>query len=182
MPGASTDDVTDSAGFYGMATITKYDADGDPVSTQSVHNRLLDTGEIYLLRNTFDNNQSVIADGDQVGSICIADRISVTENLSAANFNGANGITEANCRQDTDVDIANGVATIGPLRFTAGTHLGAGETISGIGICKNKAANNDDYSNCTAPIFAAISITNVTLATGETADITYKFDISSADT
>lgn len=180
LPGASMDGVSDEAGIYGMATITKYGADGEPVSTQTVHNQLLDAGETRILEAVFHDGTTNINDEAQIGAICVTSSSTVTESLNATAFNTANTLSATNCKQVAEVGISNSVATLGPETFRAGTHLASSQTIGGIGICSNVQANNSDHNNCTGILFAAVDTTDVTLATGETVDITYKFNLSSS--
>jgi len=68
------------------------------------------------------------------------------------------------------------------LTFTCGgTNCADNDTITGIAICQNDTTDNTDFNNCATEgiMFAVVDISDVTLATSETVDITYTFDITS---
>ena len=171
--------------FYGAAEITKYDQSGNAVYTQIVHNQLVDTGEDFLLDQTFQDTVTA-ADDVQIGSICIFQgTITVAEAETAADFDGDNSLTETNCKEDTTVTTSSGTAVIGPLTFAAGgTNAADGDLIAAIGICQNDTTDDTDFANCATEgiLFAIVDTTDVTLNTGETVQITYTFDITSAST
>ncbi len=172
--------------FYGMLTLVKYDENRNEVFSQSVHNQLTDEGETFLLGVSFFDNAADIDDDSSVGSICLTDAVTVGEGEDATAFDLANGITETNCIVDglsegyVDITTTQGLAVIGPLTFDAPTHVGNGDTVDGIGICQsnNEAA---PWNNCgTAGIlFAVVNTVNVTLASTETVDVTYTFNMTS---
>ena len=169
--------------FYGAATMVQKDANGQEIFSQVVHNQVVDTGEEFLLDQTFQDG-TTSADNVQIGSICISDgTITVGETQTAANFDTANGITETNCKEDTTVTTSGGTAVIGALQFTCGgTNCADNDTITGIAICQNDADDDGDFNNCATEgiMFAVVDTTDTTLAASETVDITYTFDITSA--
>ena len=169
--------------FYGFAEIIKYDENGNAVFTQTVHNQLVNTGEDFLLDQTFQDTVSV-ADDVQIGAICITNAGSPTiaETETAATFDAANSIGETNCIEDTSVTTSGGTAVIGPLTFDVPTHAGNGDTITAIGICQNDTTDNDPFATCALGgiLFAVVNTSDVTLATSETVQITYTFDITSS--
>ena len=172
--------------FYGAATMVQKDAFGQEIFSQTVHNRVVDTGEEFLLDQTFSDTVTV-ADDVQIGSICISDAGSpvIAEGEAASDFDGDNGMTETNCKEDTSVTTSGGTAVIGPLQFTCGgTNCADGDTITMIGICQNDTTDDNDFNNCATEgiLFALIDVTDTTLAASETVDITYTFDISSSGT
>ena len=168
--------------FYGAATMVQKDANGQEIFSQVVHNQVVDTGEEFLLDQTFQDG-TTSADNVQIGSICISDgTITVGETQTAANFDTANGITETNCKEDTTVTTSGGTAVIGALQFTCGgTNCADNDTITGIAICQNDADDDGDFNNCATEgiMFAVVDTTDTTLAASETVDITYTFDITS---
>lgn len=171
--------------FYGFATIEKLDENGNNVFTQQVHNRLVDTGETFLLEQTFQDSNNA-ADNTQIGAICVSDEaIAIAETITAAAFDSGNGITENNCKEDTTVTISSQTAQVGPLTFQAGsTNVADGDTIRSIGICQNDVTDDGDFNDCATEgiLFSAIDTSDVTLNSGETVQITYTFDITSATT
>ena len=181
---AQIEPISNDLEFVGYLTLVTYDENGNNVFTQTIHNQLVDTGEAFLLQQVFQDGSFAKPDNVQIGSICLTDETAFTssETMTAAEFDTANTITETNCIEDTAVDIVVGqIAEIGPLTFSAGTHLADGDTITGVGICQNDVTNDLDFNNCTTEgiLFAAVDIADVTLNAGETAQITYTFDMSS---
>jgi hypothetical protein len=172
--------------FYGTATLVLNDANGNEVFTQTVHNRVLDAGEDFLIEAAFEDG-TARAEASSIGSICISSGTIVDndETYLVGAFDTANAITEANCEQDNTVTTTGSTAVIGPLNFEAATNdnnLGAGDTVTGIGICQNVVADNNDYNNCATSgiLFAIVNTSDVTLASGESVDVTYTFDLTSA--
>jgi len=176
--------------FYGAATMVQKDALGQEIFSQTIHNRIVDSGEDFLLHATFeDSGFSDVANNQQIGSICISDAASpvVAETETASDFDGDNGITENNCEEDNTVTTTNatGLAVIGAITFTCGgDNCADDDTITAIGICQNSANSAGPLLNC-APrgsLFAIVDVTDTQLGASETVDITYTFDISSAGT
>ncbi len=173
--------------LYGLLTLVQYDENNNEVFSQTVHNRLVNEGETFLLEATF-RETTAPADNTQIAAICVADAVLATDEAEdAAGFDTLNTIaagTNGECIVDSAVDITTtqGTAIIGPETFTGGTHLAAGQTISGIGICQSNGAAVD-YALCATPtpgiLFAVINTGDVTLAAAETVQITYTFDITS---
>ena len=189
----------------GVATIVHQDGDGNVLGEQSVHNLLLNEGEDFILQQVFMDSQSAV-DSAQIGAICLssAPDSTIAEGLSASDFNtnhnnnaeipntGASTIAAADtheCLTDTSVGSSGQIATVGPLVFTANNTATQGSEsnwkpdvpIRIIGICQGfSAANGEDA--CTAPLFAAVNITDVTLGIDETLTVTYTFDMTSDGT
>ncbi len=171
--------------FFGAATMVQKNALGQEIFSQTIHNQVVDTGEEFLLDAVFQDGGTDVADNVQIGSICISDAASpvVAEGEAAADFDGDNNITETNCKEDTTVTTSGGTAVIGSLQFTCGgTNCADDDTITAIGICQNDATDDGDFLNCATEgiLFAVVDVTDTTLATSETVDITYTFDITSA--
>jgi len=169
--------------FYGYVTLVAYDENRNEVLSQIIHNRLVDTGETFLLENTFREGTTT-ADNVQIGAICIIEdaSVDVIETHTAAFFDGNNTITSGtNCVVDTAVDISTqGLAVIGMEQFVGGTHQASGETINGIGICQSNGGTTP-YTDCVTAgiLFSVIDTSDVTLVTSETVDITYTFNMTS---
>ncbi|MCH7966401.1 MAG: hypothetical protein IIB02_03125 [Thaumarchaeota archaeon] len=194
IPGGNFDTLQSENVLYGMATIVKNDSQGNEVFQQSVHNQLTDAGEKYILEAVFADAITAKTDDLSIGTICVS-LASVTpkaagnETLSAQDFDGTDDLDEKNCKQspNNNVAVSNSVATIGSLKFISETgntaNVNEDDTINSIGICQN-ISGDADYANCETGgiLFAVVSVTATTLAAGETVDITYKFDLVSAET
>lgn len=178
--------------FYGIAHVTTFDAAGNPTSTQTVHNALIDLGEDFVITQVFQSGGVVVAENANIATICVSEDASynagqaVVETTSVATFDAADGITVTNnCLEDTAVnDTANGIAVIdGGVTFDAGTHVDQDQAITNIGICPAyTAANLGNGCAATAGggntlLFAIVNITDFTLGAGESATITYTFDV-----
>ncbi len=176
--------------YYGMGTIVLNDAFGNEMFAQTVHNRVVNTGETLIVNQAFQDGVASIAEASAVASICVTEDVSFTTNLAetltAASFDGATTIiTGLECKEDIAVDVSTqGTAVIGALTFTTSNLDAAGESITGIGICQATSLNDLDFGTCAVNgvLFAGVDTTDVTLNTGETVQITYTFDITSAST
>jgi len=183
---AQIEPISNDLEFAGYLTLVKYDENGNNVFTQTLHNQLIDTGEDFLLRQAFQDGTGVAADNTQIGAICVTDEaISISETTTATTFDSGNSITETNCIEDAAVDLSGAqTAVIGPVEFSAGTHVAAGDTITAVGICQSNGAGGINFNNCTTAgiLFAVVDVADFTLAAAETAEITYTFDMSSPAT
>ena len=192
--------------LYGVAEVVHTGADGAVLGTQSVHNQLLDTGENFILQQVFTDGTAAEADSAQIGAICLsADDTAIIEGLNAGTFNtnheadhntrntnsGTSTIDGGDaheCLADGSVELSGQVAEIGPLTFVANNSATSGSEsnwrpdviVKMIGICKGFTTVNAD--TCTAPLFAAVDINDVTLAEGETLTVTYRFNMQSDGT
>jgi len=193
---ANADEQTPSF-LYGAATLVAYDAHGNEIFAQTIHNQLFDEGEDFLLDQGFaDLGGVAVVDDTQIGAICLsADLVpSVLETDTNTIFNtdhdaddNVAAILTTNCVTEPLVTSLNQVVTLGPLTFTAGTpdsalnNWFAGDTVTNIGICDAQLINND-VRGCTTNLFAVVDTSDVTLADTETVDVTYTFDLSSGGT
>ncbi len=196
---ANADEQTPSF-LYGAATIVAYDALGNEIFAQTVHNQLFDQGEDFLIDQGFtDLGGLATVDNVQIGAICLsADATPTTlETDTNTTFNtdhdaadnvGATAGTQT-CVTDGvstgGVTSASQVVTLGPLTFTASAadnaNWFAGDTVTNIGVC-DASATDADIRGCTTTLFAVVDTSDVTLADTETVDVTYTFDLSSAGT
>ncbi len=182
---AGMDNIQEDGKFYGAANLLVRDATGNELFSQTVHNRLLDTGENYIVNQTFVGGPALGADNSQMSAICVTNVTTVSEGDTAATFsrpamnlNGTN-----HCHRTTPNIGGDGTVVLGPETFTGGTDIGQTETIRSIAMC----ADNDgigDYTDCddatsNAIAFAAIVTSSVQLGNTETVDVTYTFDMSS---
>ena len=180
--------------FYGIAHVTTFDATGNPTSTQTVHNALIDLGEDFVITQVFQSGGGEpVAENASIATICLSEDATYSgtgtppvENTSVATFDSADGMTITNnCLEDTAVDDStNGIAVIdGGVTFDAGTHADQDEAVTNIGICPAyTAANLGNGCAATAGgsnliLFAIVDITDFTLGAGESATVTYTFDV-----
>jgi len=187
--------------LYGMANIVKYDAVGNEVFQQTIHNQLTNQGEQYILGAVFQNGTSAEANITSFGAICVSDAAqpsaSDSELHTAFLFDAGNAHNTGTltCEKDegTSINTDSGVATIGPFTFAAGSdNVEDDDQINSIGICQvDDAVSNGaiGFVDCQlggdasdGALLAVIGVTATTLGTGETVDITYTFDISSSTT
>ena len=156
---------------------------------------MVDQGETFLLEATFKDGNEAPAEGASIASICMtADAdFAVTEDLTAASFDNNDNMDFGynNCKTDSTVTVSAGTAVIGPLTFLADNNgnVVPDATVTGIGICQTKDVAGSEFENCVGAqtknsgfsgiLFVAIDTADVTLAEGETIDVTYTFDISS---
>ena len=184
---AGMDNIQEDGKFYGAAHLLVRDAAGNELFTQTVHNRLLDTGENYIVNQAFVGGGEPLADNTQMSAICVTDITTVSEGDTALTFSGGNNTLGGtnHCHPTTPNILGDGTVVLGAETFTGGTDIAAGQTITSIAIC----ADNDGlgpYTDCadaaSNPIaFAAIVTSSVQLGNTETVDVTYTFDLSSLD-
>jgi hypothetical protein len=173
----------------GILTIEHFGENGNLISTQKIHNRVVDQGEDFLIDQAFkEGSAGETSDADQLASICVSNQVGfvdTSETKTAANFDTDNTLTSNNCIADASVTQSSQTAVIGALTFDAPTHVPAATTITGIGICQGSASTPfadcaDAQAASSGILFSQINIADVTLQSSETVDITYTLDISSA--
>lgn len=185
----------DSFNYYGMGTIIQFDADGNEIYQESVHNRIVDTGETFLIEQSFkEGTAGETVDADQIASICLTAEASFApvEGLTVATFDTNDNIAggNTNCISDTAVSTATPqTAVIGPETFqSGGTHVPDGTIVTGIGICQGSGTTpfetcDDAQAAASGILFAAVAFgTSVTLGTGESLQVTYTFDATTSGT
>jgi len=188
-----SENSVDESKIYGYVTLAVHDVTGNTLFEQIIHNQLLDTGENFMLGQTFSNGTLPIGtDANLIDTICVSVDASFTANLldtlDTVAFNANAAATDNNCRAASTngpeaVVILNDAATISTQTFNAtGTpkNIAADAIITGIGICSNEAATqaDDSFQDCTetagdAPLIAAVDTADVTLGASDTVDITY---------
>jgi len=190
IPAGTQSMTNDGLGLFGQATMTYNDVSGNEMLTQTVHNQLFDQGESFILEQTFKNGTAHTADNISIGAICISNAVAATDEsqthiqFNANHTSSSSSTTETNCETDGTVTFASQIATIGPLQFQATTgdnNWLATETINHIGICAAEASNAD-IRGCQSILFAVVDTSAVVLASGETVDITYTFNMASPGT
>jgi len=182
--------------LYGAATIVAHDAYGNEIFSQTIHNRLFDQGEDLLINQTFtDIGLGLVGDDIQIGAICLSADLTPSTDETDTNtlFNSAHNaaanassIVSTNCLTDGTVTSSGQVVTLGSpaLQFIAQDDDSgdwfAGDTVTNIGICAAHTINTA-VRGCAAYLFAVVDTSDVTLADGESVDVTYTFDISSSN-
>lgn len=173
----------------GWLTVKHFDANRNLISTQIIHNRVVDQGEDFLIDQAFkEGDAGETVDADQLASICVSAEVSFVdtdETKTAVNFDTNDNLASNNCIADASVTQSAQTAVIGALTFDAPTHVPNDTTITGIGICQGAAATpfaqcQDAQAAGSGILFSQINIGDVTLAASETVDITYTLDLSSA--
>ncbi len=184
-PSTMTDVVTEPI-FYGTANVVLADSDGNALMKQTVHNRITDEGETYLIDQVFDTGVAQVADQNRIGAICIYETSDA--NIVEGTVNGlANGLTSQGgdfCHVTTAMSNSGSISTTDAEVFTSGIDFTSGDTISAILIC---AKNGDDlnFAACSTPggaavAMAALIISNVTVSGSDTVTITYSFNVTTA--
>ncbi len=183
--------------YYGTGTIVQLDSDGNEIYQETVHNRIVDTGETFLIEQSFkEGTAGETVDNDQIASICLTAEVGFApgETLvvgGAGGFDTDDNIPVANdnCISDADVDTTTPqTAVIGPETFQEATHVPAGTIVTGIGICQGSGTT--PFETCAAAqsapvgiLFAAVAFgTSVTLSAGESLQVTYTFDATTSGT
>jgi len=183
-PSVMTDVATEPM-FYGTANIVLADSDGNALMKQTVHNRITDQGEEFIIDQVFDTADAAQTDNTRVGAICILSTSdsNISETSTDTTTNNLVGGTNR-CHQTTDItDAGASLAVTDATVFTSGIDFNSGQEISAILICQ-KDAGDGDFVACSTPTsssaLAAISITNVTVSGSDTITITYTFNIVTA--
>lgn len=170
--------------FYGMGSMTLFDATGNEVFAQSIHNTVVDSGEQFIIDQVFQDGTAPVAENISIATICVTKEAGFADGddlETATTFDTNDLLTSTNCKEDTAVtDGADGTATIGALTFDTTNLDAAGDTITGIGICQAQSASDADFNQCgTAGIlFAAFNVADTQLNAGESVQISYTFNIS----
>ena len=185
-PSTMTDVATEPM-FYGTANIVLADSDGNTLMKQTVHNRITDEGETYLIDQVFDTGVTQQTENSRIGAVCIYE--TSDSNIVEGTVNGlANGLTVVGgdiCHVTAAMSNSAQTSVTDAEVFTSGVDFTSGETISAILICA-KNAGDVDFATCATPgqatALAALIITNVTVTGSDTVTITYTFDITTATT
>ena len=192
-PSSLQDVQSEGFSHYGAATITLRDSSGSEVFQQTVHNRLVDDGENFMLQQTFKDTVTAI-DDLQMAAICITNDVTGLDELqTAGDFDTENTLvaittTGGECKEATTVLTDDGTtnqAVMGPITFTGGTEIdvsGGAASIVGLGICQG-VAGDTNFENCatTGVILAQVATSTVVLAQSSTdaVDVTYTLDLTS---
>ena len=184
-PSAITDEANPM--FYGTADIVLSDPDGNILMTQTVHNRITDQGEEFIIDQVFDTATTVQAANTRIGAICILSASDSVFSETATDTTTNNIVGGTNHCHATAIinDASQSLAITDGEIFTAGIDFDAGQTISGILICAKDASDNN-FAECNTPTssiaLAALDLNNVTVTGSDTITITYTFNITTATT
>jgi len=182
--------------FWGSTNFVAYDSEGNEILAQQIHNRIVDTGEQFILGQTFKDGNTNEVDNVSMGTICAftnssGSTVTIDEDVTATDVDTDQNVQgDLRCK-DATADLATaGKAIIGAITFTGGVQgvaeVTAGEVVHGIAICQaNNTATiwrgclNGGDSGGDGIMLAIIDTSDVTLNAAETVDITYTFDITS---
>jgi len=180
--------------FYGSADIVVYDESGNEMFAQTVHNRLVNQGEDFILSQSFSDGIHPTSNGDDsyaINSICLTsfDVSGVGETYTAQQFDIDNSLdfTATPCLRDSSADsTVQGKRVIGPLVFQVPQNAAITTDIKGIGICRNNQgvfAGCDDFTTGGVYLFAVIDTTDIlNVQQDQTVSVKYTFDITSDNT
>ena len=183
--------------MYGAANVELRGADGDVKMSQTVHNRVTDEGERFLIDQVFDTGD---ATDFRVNAICIIsdsytgysesttaqdqhDNKPSTNVGSVDSTDPADRVSERSlCAGPSRTDDSGGsTAVIASVDFVADENVGSNQAIGGFVVC-NLPGSLDCAITSAGIAFAAIDINDIRLqSAGDSLDITYTFDISTPD-
>ena len=90
---SSMTNVTTEPMFYGTANIVLADSDGNALMKQTVHNRITDEGETYLINQVFDTGVTQQVENSRIGALCIYETSDI--NIVEGTVNGlTNNLTD----------------------------------------------------------------------------------------
>ena len=184
--------------MYGAADVELRGADGGVKMSQTVHNRVTDDGERFLIDQVFDTGDT--ATSFRVNSICLVSGSytgyseSTTaqdqhDNKPSTNVGSVGGTDPADrvperslCVSHNRVDDSAGsTAVLANSDFVADRHVGSNQAIGGFVVC-NLSGSVDCNHVGNGIAFAAVDINDIRLqSAGELLEITYTFDMSTPD-
>ena len=178
--------------LYGTANVELANADGNVVFAQTVHNRILDSGEEFIIDQVFDTGTTALTGDSRVSSICLVGTsgtwfdasgdASVPEGLTTAQVDANIATGTAPCIDVDDVDDDTTSTAILTGTFTAGTEVAVNSDIGGVAVC----ANGGDTATCSANsgmALAAVNFADQNMgASGSTLAVTYTFDATTPST
>ncbi|ABK77226.1 hypothetical protein CENSYa_0593 [Cenarchaeum symbiosum A] len=182
-------DQADSPVLFGMAELVHKNVDGEVLSSQTVHNQLLDSGESILIRGAFGPTN--LDESDQPAAICIGDAeaTDVTEDAVAADFVPALAFAdsgESTCILTNNVDSTDTTTDTSQAVLRANftdANIAAGETITSLVICTNSLDNSNDNCSTLGEAFAVVIVPQPTLVNADDmVEVTYTFDLTSTNT
>ena len=186
--------------MYGAANVELADADGNVRMSQTVHNRVTDEGERFLIDQVFDTGDAAFTGPERVAYICIISdsytgysesttALDQHDNQPSRNVGSVDGTDPADrvsnyflCSAGRGVDDSAGsTAVLGPVTYVADENIGSNQAIGGFVVCNSPTGSECDirqgFDNNAA--FAAIDINDIRLqSAGDSLTISYTFDIS----
>ncbi|ABK77730.1 hypothetical protein CENSYa_1101 [Cenarchaeum symbiosum A] len=148
----TTDTAPQGPAFYGMAEVVQMGSDGEVLSSQTVHNRIVDQGEELMLDALFDTGVTfdkfnVICLGDDVAMAIIDDDVT-GEALDADDHfidtSTAFGGSSQPCKTVENVERLNdGNATLSAT-FEAARDLQVGSAFNSVWVCNAQSADADE--------------------------------------
>ncbi|ABK78162.1 hypothetical protein CENSYa_1540 [Cenarchaeum symbiosum A] len=188
-------DNADTPVLFGMAELTHKNVDGDILASSTVHNRLVNGGEVHLINGVF--GATAVATDDKPTLICISDKLAVNkvvgeilETSIASDFTPetAFATTGTNTCVAADIETANG----GSSAVMNATFYGSGATgtdeiniledqmIESIAICDTSAAGTDRTNCATAgALFSAVPVRQTEVGASDSVEVTYTFNLTS---
>ena len=186
--------------MYGAADVELVDADGNVRMSQTVHNRVIDSGEEFFIDQIFDTGDAAFTRFERVSTICIISDSytgyseSTTaqdqhDNHPSTNVGSVGGFDPADrvpfrslCSVVNIDDSAGSSAVMGPVTYVADTNLGSNQAVGGFMVCNGNAGSQDCAPGRFGVAFAAIDINDIRLqSAGDSLTIYYTFDISTPD-
>ncbi|ABK77420.1 hypothetical protein CENSYa_0787 [Cenarchaeum symbiosum A] len=184
---------TEDAQFYGMAEIVLRDGD-EILKSQTVHNRLVDSGEQFILNSVFKTSASAITEQTRIDTICLSSTdvgAANEDDLSGTYSQPVSGSAGDPCKEIGNEDVNTevitpgpgepgyGTATLGPIRWQNIEDIGETGFIRGALVCIATGDTAFDSCGDLGTLFAAVDTDDINPTGDETVDITYVFDISS---
>ena len=186
--------------MYGAASVELKDSDGNVKMSQTVHNRVTDDGEEFLIDQIFDTGDAAQPDIYRMNAICVVSDSytgyseSTTaqdqhDNQPSVNTGSIDSTDPADrvpayflCSGGRVDDSAGSTAVLQEVTYVADEHIGSNQAIGGFVICNDPGATLCSLDPDLGIAFAAIDINDIRLqSAGDSLSITYTFDISTPD-
>ena len=175
----------------GMATMVVHNAQGEEIMFQQVHNRIVDSGEDFIVRQIIANQTNPLPDAQSVGLICPIIRAAQDINFNDSNTtltfiaDNENSGGGPECLGDPTAETTGGgIKRIGDaagLSFQGSggnDNIGTNNILRGIGVFTNSTDIADLGAGNVPILFALIDTSDVTVAASDTVNISYTFNIS----
>jgi len=180
----TTNAETDDPRMYGMTTLALKDSTGNVLFETILHNEVLDRGTRYMFDRTFFQASPLNTGFELVNAICVtnAPNFAVVEGHSPSQFNSPDTLEGSRCITGFDFTITSNSADSGTKTFTTATHIDAGSTITGIGLCHVPTSGSPTIAfDCTAGgnsvMFAEIDITDTIVNTNNDLEVRYVLNL-----